>query len=120
VHKGYMTLPMPKSHNIVIGSQGAVTKNKNTKTQNEEQKCIQTNTYIQKATSPNKLKSHSYIYKQHHQQQIYTKPRISPITKHNYTQTTYKGDHNPFGSTNPKLPLRIDHSHNHNPQYPQL
>jgi len=112
----------PKSHNVLIGSWGDTTKNKNTKTQNKENwtrhKYIQTNTQNKNTSSPNQLKSYTYIHKQHHQQQIFTKPRTPPITKHNYTQKTYKGDHSPLGSTNPKLHLKIDHPHNHNPKYP--
>ena len=63
-------------------------------TQNEMHKLIQS-----------AKKNHTYIHKQHHQPQIFTKLRIPPITKHNYTQKTYKGDHNPLSSTNSKFHL---------------
>jgi len=70
--------------------------------------------------SPYQLKSHAYIHKQHHHQQIFIKPRTLPITKHYYTQKTYNDDHSPLDSRNPKFHLKIDHPHDHNPKYPQL
>jgi len=81
---------------------------------------VQTNTQVQNTISPYQLKNHTYIHKQHLQQQIFTKPRTPPITTHNYAQEINKGDHSPFGSTNSKFHIESDHPNNHNPKYPQL
>ena len=68
-----MTPPWtPKSHNVLIGSQGATTKNKSkkkdkTKTTKQDTSIYKINTQNEGTTSPNKLTSHTYIQKQHHQ-----------------------------------------------------
>ena len=79
------------------------------KTTKQDTSIYKINTQNENTTSPNKLTSHTYIQKQHHQRQLYTKPITLPITKHNYTQKTNKGDHSPFGSKNPKFHLKVDH-----------
>ena len=119
--KGYMT---PPHLNLTISSLGAEEPQLRTKVQNKEskirEKYVRTNTQIQNTVSPYQLKSHTYVHKEHQQQQIFTKPRTTPIAKHNYTQKTYKGDHSPLSSINLKFHIKIDHLNNHNPKYPQL
>ena len=107
-----------------MSSLGAEEPQPRIKIQNKENKTrhkyVQTTTQVQNTISPYQLKNHTYIHKQHLQQQIFTKPRTPPITKHYYTPRIYNGDYNPLSSTNPKFHLKIDHPHNHNPKYPQL
>ena len=111
----------PPHLNLTLSSLGAEEPQPRIKMQNKENKTRhkygQTNTQVQNTISPYQLKkTHTYIHKQHPQQQIFTKPRSPPITKHNYAQETYKGDHSRFGSTNPKFHLKINHPHNHSPE----
>jgi len=95
-------------------------KEHKTKTTKQDISIYKINKQNENTTSPNKVTRHTYKQKQHHQRKLYTMPITPPITMHNYTQKTNKGDHSPLGSTNPKLHLEDDHPHNHNPKYPQL
>ena len=104
MHKnGYMTPPMPKSYNILIGTRGDTTKDKNKKDEikklNKKQ-ILQTNSQIENTTSTYQLKKHTYITKQHVPPTINIhKPKNTPVRKHNYTQKNIQDDHSSLGST---------------------
>jgi len=116
-------MTFPPHLNLTMHTLGVKEPQPRTKIQNKENetrhKYVCINTQIQNTVSPYQLQSHTYIHKQHHHQQIFTKSRTPPITKPNYTQKAYKGGHSPLGSTNAKCHLKIDHPHNHNPKYTQ-
>ena len=78
-----------------------------TKTTKQDTSIYKINTQNKNTTSPNKLTSHTYKQKHHHQRQLYTKPITPPRTRHNYAQKTNKGDHCRLGSTNPKCTSKM-------------
>jgi len=83
----------PQHLNLTMSSLGAKEPQPRTKAQkNTKQRLTKQdistdkiNTQNENTTLPNKLTSHTYIQKQHHRPQLYTKLITPPITKHNYT-----------------------------------